>query len=285
MVMRTGRVLLFLVVAAFLLCPPALLAASKILSNVPVYLWYHGCAPTSGGMIMAYWDAQGYSNLAPGDGQTYNASVEQTITSTNHENQSGGHDTSGCSGAADSISCFMHTNPSTGSSSTYNIRDGLEEYASSKGYSSFDATARFIPQQGGSWSWSDFVAEIDADRPVEMLLLRKSGGDTFGHAVTAYGYETSGANYMVVHDTWGGQFGGVEDWYGHSNEPNGYDSSGKEYWEWVDWNGSNTTYSVAQAITFTDGGAVPEPSTISLFFTGSLLLFWFRKRESVSVTK
>ncbi len=28
------------------------------LEDVPDYDWYHGCSPTSGGMVFGYWDNQ-----------------------------------------------------------------------------------------------------------------------------------------------------------------------------------------------------------------------------------
>ena len=33
------------------------------ISGVPSYGWYNGCEPTSIGMIMGYWDVNGYPNL------------------------------------------------------------------------------------------------------------------------------------------------------------------------------------------------------------------------------
>lgn len=292
--MRMGRVLSFLVViSALLLFPPVLFAASKILSNVPVYVWWYGCAPTSGGMVMAYWDSNGYPNLYSGNAQTYDAGTKAMITSTDHANQSGGH-TNGqyawdagdgrfeptpCS-SADSIACYMQTEPSAGGTYTVLTGVGMEFYADSKGYD-FLGERHEGPNGGGTWSWSDFVAEIDADRPVVMSVRRWNGSAEQGHAIVAYGYDTSSGNYMVVHDTWGGTGSpaAAVDYVGHANEPNSYEDGGREYWEWQEWSGANSPWSVSGASTFTpQGGAAPEPSTMALFITGSLLLAWFRKR-------
>lgn len=38
-----------------------------ISSSVPDYAWWYGCAPTSAGMIMAYYDANGFGDLIVGD--------------------------------------------------------------------------------------------------------------------------------------------------------------------------------------------------------------------------
>ncbi len=34
---------------------------------MPAYLWYRGCTPTAGGMIIGYWDGNGYPDLVEGD--------------------------------------------------------------------------------------------------------------------------------------------------------------------------------------------------------------------------
>lgn len=39
----------------------------RIIPGVPAYYWYMGCSPTSGGMVMAYWQPRGYPNLPLGD--------------------------------------------------------------------------------------------------------------------------------------------------------------------------------------------------------------------------
>ncbi len=36
------------------------------LSGQPEYLWWYGCSPTSGGMLMGYWAGKGYNQLLPG---------------------------------------------------------------------------------------------------------------------------------------------------------------------------------------------------------------------------
>ena len=57
-----------------------------ILSDVPSYLWYRGCGPTAQGMVIGYWDAQGYANLIPGssDWDVNSAGVKDAIASPGH---------------------------------------------------------------------------------------------------------------------------------------------------------------------------------------------------------
>ena len=289
--MRTGRALSFLaLISALLLCPPALFAASKILSNVPVYVWYYGCVPTSVGMTLAYWDSNGYPNLYPGSAQTYDASIKDWITSSDHQSQGAGHtnlqitwdagdgrwEPDVCSNA-DRLACYVQTNPADGASYDTSTGPGMEFYADTQGYDSLGEWNAI----SGSWTWNEFVAEIDADRPVVMMVKRWNGSADEGHAIVAYGYDTSSGNYMVVHDTWGGSGGSAVDALTPSmNEPSAYMDSGRELWQWTEWSGSNNEWAVYGAATFTpQGGTAPEPSTMALFITGSLLLTWFRKRE------
>ena len=49
--------------------------------NGPSYEWNHGCAPTSAGMMMAYYDIYGYNN------ETYNNLVPGGTAGTNFSNQ------------------------------------------------------------------------------------------------------------------------------------------------------------------------------------------------------
>ncbi|MGD0153335.1 MAG: C39 family peptidase [Thermacetogeniaceae bacterium] len=39
----------------------------RIIAGVPFYAWYRGCAPTSAGMVMAYWRGHGYPQLPIGN--------------------------------------------------------------------------------------------------------------------------------------------------------------------------------------------------------------------------
>src|SRR5262249_45443900 len=59
----------------------------RLLPGCPAYDWYHGCSPTSAGMLMGYWDLHGYGNLfdAQGWAQVSQTSfVEDQISSPAH---------------------------------------------------------------------------------------------------------------------------------------------------------------------------------------------------------
>ena len=46
------------------------------------YLWCNGCGPTSAGMVIGYWDGQGFDDLVPGDASMQTAEVNQMMSST-----------------------------------------------------------------------------------------------------------------------------------------------------------------------------------------------------------
>ncbi len=55
--------------------------ASEALLTVPAYLWRHGCGPTALGMVVGYYDSQGFSDLVPGSASSQTAAVSQVIAS------------------------------------------------------------------------------------------------------------------------------------------------------------------------------------------------------------
>jgi hypothetical protein len=52
-----------------------------VLAGVPAYTWWYGCSPTSGGMIIGYYDGNGYPDLIPGDASTMTDDVKNAIAS------------------------------------------------------------------------------------------------------------------------------------------------------------------------------------------------------------
>jgi hypothetical protein len=86
----------------------------------------------------------------------------------------------------------------TGSEPAY--RDGchgMKLFAESRGYTVLTAYTQLIKGQGSDpnkgFTYSDFQAEIDAGRPVLILVT--------GHMMIGYGYDTS-TNTVYVHNTW-----------------------------------------------------------------------------------
>jgi len=213
------------------ICP----AIGSILpGNVPSYKWHYGCAPTSGGMIVGYWDSKpGYQNLFDGDASGENAATRAMIASPAHitagtENgytYGDWHNSLSYStheSNPDCIADFMHT--VNGGSYPEEIASGLEAYIewdnpATAINESYRATALNIddPFWGGSFTYSSLQAEIDADRPVLLDMYTYHTSRWYGHAIVAYGYQdnmftvcpptpTGTGNIVVpgiaVDDTW-----------------------------------------------------------------------------------
>ena len=91
----------------------------------------------------------------------------------------------------------------TGSEPTY--RDGchgMRLFAESRGYTVLANFTQLIKGQGSDpnkgFTFADFQAEVDAGRPVNLLVSHPEEG---GHSMLGYGYDTS-TNTIYIHDTW-----------------------------------------------------------------------------------
>jgi len=194
-----------------------------VLPNVPAYYWHHGCGPTALGMIVGYYDGQGFDDLVPGSAATQTAAVDAMIADDggqpdcdlpdgNHyqdyacpidwsppllpdRSQTGGAHTSNC------VADFMKTSWS----SSYNLYGWSQDF---DGPPAFRRYVRYIsdyePASVNSWStyftFDDYKAEIDAGRPM-LLLVDTDGNGQTDHFVTGIGYDDA-ANEYAIHDTW-----------------------------------------------------------------------------------
>lgn len=138
----------------------------------PDYAWYRGCGPTAVANAMGHWADRGYPNLVYGG--------------------SGGD----YKGAIDQLASLMGT--SSEGWTWLPVNDDIKNFAALRGYS-FQSSEFYMP------SYSTFVGEIDAHRPIVVLV----NGHVFyeNHFITGFGYEYDPSNpnyrYMIVHDTWG----------------------------------------------------------------------------------
>jgi hypothetical protein len=195
-----------------------------ILDAVPAYLWHHGCGPTAAGMVIGYWDARGYSNLVPGDASTQTPEAEAMMAtddgypSCSHpvddhfrdyscpldesgpilpdKSETGGAHTDEC------LADFMKTSWSSqnnryGWSYMSEVPVSFTEYANfiSENYQAIAVNA-YLPD----FTFQDYAAEIDAGRPVVLLVDTDADGNT-DHFVTGIGYDPSGYQYGI-YDTW-----------------------------------------------------------------------------------
>jgi lysophospholipase L1-like esterase len=184
-----------------------------IISGVPAYLWHDGCGPTAAGMLIGYWDMHGFSNLIVGDSSTETSYVDSAIASSEHHNDYSLPlddsttglllDKSSLGGAhtSNSLADWMHTSWSSDSnyygwSSFSKVDDAIDAYCAAMGYSGFVATS----EAWGTFTWATFTTEIDAGRPM-VLLVDTNGDGSTDHFITAIGYDATNQRY-ACYDTW-----------------------------------------------------------------------------------
>lgn len=231
-----------------------------VISGVPEYEWFHGCANTSGGMMIGYWDAQpGYGDLFDGDASTWwgnddgSSGTKHMVASKEFINGTAHND--------NCIGDFMFTTAS-GNTYDFNMFPGLRYYAdwddpntSVNESHAFYSNAHYTGQgSSASFSWEHFAGEIDDGRP--MLLDMSLDGAR--HAVVAYGYQDNGPGdrWFAVRDTWvdgdsNGQYGIVAKM-----------EAGTEWWKWIEQDGMSpgNDYYVSAGMYFgpESGGWVSE---------------------------
>ncbi len=251
------------------------------IDGVPDYKWWYGCSPTSGGMIVGYWDGQsGYGNLFDGDASTWYGSGSSgtksmvagtahiTAGSENGYTYGDWHNSTSYpnhESNPDCIADFMKT--VDGGSYDSNIGAGLEAYiewdnpntAINESYQA-TVTHDYISRYGGGWNYNSLKAEIDAGRPVLLGAVTLSYEGTtelemIGHSIVAYGYQDDmftvdipGVGVQIVGgfavmDTWSDGTGGST-WVDDSMEllyPI-IDENDVEWWPYIEYAGYSWTY-------------------------------------------
>ena len=195
-----------------------------VVPGVPAYFWRDGCGPTAVGMVVGYYDGQGYGELIPGDAQTQTADVDQAIAShgtatapRHYEDYAVPQETTvgelladrsalpaGDEHASDCIADFLHTSRSAdglqyGSTATGAAASGFVGYVTSKYPGSTPAATGY---SGSALTWTIVKGELDAGRPM-VLLVDSSGDGRLDHMVAAIGYrEINGYPEYACWDTW-----------------------------------------------------------------------------------
>ncbi|MDY6914030.1 MAG: hypothetical protein SVT52_06205 [Planctomycetota bacterium] len=212
-----------------------------VLSSVPSYEWWFGCAPTAAGMLAGYYDGLGYGNLIVGDASTQTDEVNEAIASSGDGtyfcDSSGYHEMPGT----------VHATVGTGHIGDYAIYDGIDDsgglaYPDMSSvdpggahvddcladfmYTSFSSEGltmggslspdigpgveAFFAYKGYTANSSDLVFGVFGwdDLIVEIdndrpVLLGVDAGGTGGmnHAVVAVGYDTI-TNQYACYNTW-----------------------------------------------------------------------------------
>ncbi len=143
-------------------------SSGHTISGVPNWPWYHGCSPTSAGMVLGYWASHGYPSFP-----------------TDHNGQT----------LIGSLATAMGTQwPGNGETWPWNIPSGVTTVCRNYGYSHFTATNYFL------LTWSDVVAEVSNNYP---FVLSMHASTAYGeHSVAAIGYYYNGREQVIIHDTW-----------------------------------------------------------------------------------
>jgi hypothetical protein len=197
---------------------------SKImLDPFPAYLWHHGCGPTSLGMVVGYWDMHGYVDLVPGEAGSQNSAVNAMIANDSdhpdcglpdgdhYQDYSCPRDDNGPiqadrseTGGAHASNClgdFMRTSWSAagnryGWTWGSDVTPAFLQYVAYATPYTATAQSRLFAQM----SWAAYRAEIDAGRPVALLVDSDGDGYT-DHFIAAMGYDPDLMEYGC-RDTW-----------------------------------------------------------------------------------
>lgn len=184
-----------------------------IISDIPSYIWYRGCGPTALGMVVGYYDTNGFPDLVVGDAFYQNTNVNNMIANNDHYNDYSLpldyypnllQDNSELGGAHDSncIADYMFTSWSLqnnywGWSWSNHIGPAFTQYALQQN-EFYQINTSFVTYNSNSWVI--YINEIDNNRPVVILVDTDGNGST-DHFVTGIGYNDTTHEY-AIYDTW-----------------------------------------------------------------------------------
>ena len=187
---------------------------TKTITGVPSYNWLRGCGPTATGMVIGYYDLNGFPDLIPGDASSMTADVNNAIANDLHYNdyslpidvtptllkdksELGGAHTSNC------IADFMRTSWSS-AGNYYGWSYATDVSPAFTSYVGHMNTKYLVTNTYVLWSnsdkWNLYKNEIDNNRPV-VLLVDSDGNGTTDHFVTGIGYDDTNSLYGI-YDTW-----------------------------------------------------------------------------------
>jgi len=169
-------------------------------------------------MVLGYWDGRGYDKLVPGDASTQTTAVNDMIATSGNWNDyclpldyapdpiqpDKSEPPVGDEHTNDSVADFMKTSQSASSNyygwSWYShVDDAFDGYVP---LVASDYTTTATNQTWGAFNWTSYQAEIDAGRPVVLLVDTDGNGGT-DHFITAVGYsDDGGTNRYGCYNTW-----------------------------------------------------------------------------------
>ena len=192
---------------------------SYIIQGVPPLIWKHGCAPTSVGMLMGYYERFGYPNLIADTNDIY-----QSVSSHEHyqdysypedtpeqiipdRSELGGAHPNNC--VADFLgTSFSRLRMSYGGTRSDYITSGTLQYMSSR-YPGIDIgrLEDRIDATNFAHLYETLKAHIQANHPV-LLAVDSDGVDGIDHAVIMVGYTHDKATQIreyIAYNTWDNQ--------------------------------------------------------------------------------
>jgi len=187
-----------------------------IVQDVPSYLWHHGCGPTALGMVIGFYDGNGFPDLIDGNSSMQTLNVNLAIANDFHyqdyslpldsyPNLEYDNSTYGGAHQSDCIADFMETSWSSetnyyGWSWSLKVNVSFEEYVD---YINDNYITNTSYNYFSSSSWDIYKIEIDSNRPVVLLVDSDGNGGT-DHFVTGIGYNDVNNEYGI-YDTWDNQ--------------------------------------------------------------------------------
>lgn len=187
--------------------------SNMVIENVPSYIWHRGCGPTALGMVLGYYNLNGFSELFPGNELTQTNEVNLLIASEEHYSNyalpldyfpdlMSDQSELGVPHENNSIADFMQTSFSIlgnywGWSWSNDISTAFVDYVA---YRNPDYITETDYAYFSNTSWEEYKVEIDNNRPV-IVLVDTDGDDFTDHFVVGIGYNDDGQEYGV-YDTW-----------------------------------------------------------------------------------
>lgn len=186
--------------------------SGEIVLNVPAYLWRGGCGPTALGMVIGFYDEQGYG-LIPGSAITQTEAVDQVIASNNNLWDYGD---------PEDAYPILRVDDYITSKRPPHQNDCLADFAlisrsTNNNYFGWGwardigpAFVSFVNSKSQAYSpnfqvyqpmtWNVLMTEIDKGRPMLFLVDVDANGQS-DHFVTVIGYRDNPKQY-ASHDTW-----------------------------------------------------------------------------------
>lgn len=257
-----------------------------ILANAPDYDWWYGCSPTSAGMMMGYYDINGYDgltydNLVPGgtaELSSYGipgALANSVIASSGHiaDFYSGGYMASGDDvtppfHSFNSLADFMGTSQdsvsnSNGSTTFWTWNDGAK-------FTAQDAVDNGLMDRSGMYGITEYLDYAGYGYDVAYNQYTDNIGLTYGFTFDDYRAEIDASRVVMLHVVGHSMFG-----YGYDGTTNTVylHDTWNEGQHSMTWGGAYSTLNMTGVTCFTPtGGGNPVPEPATMFLLGSCLL-------------